>query len=184
MRRNIRDDVTRSLARQRLYTDHETVDWINNFLHRFWLIYEPVLAATIIASVDASLEAATPAVLDSLRLTTFTLGTKAPRIDYIKTHPETPDDEVVMDWRISFVPNDTADMKVKASLEKVNPKVVLGVRFGKGIVGATKDIIVEDMYAAPVSILRLVLTLHRSMFRGFMRIRLSELTPRHERTLR
>lgn len=34
--------------------------------------YEPVLSQTIVASVDAALEANTPSFLESIRLTTFT----------------------------------------------------------------------------------------------------------------
>lgn len=84
-----RDDMSRELSRKRLFTDHETVDWMNNFLSRFWLIYEPVLSATIVASVDQVLSVSAPAGIDSMRMTTFTLGTKAPRIEFIRTHPGT-----------------------------------------------------------------------------------------------
>lgn len=72
---------------------------------RFWLIYEPVLSATIIATVDSTLATQTPAFLDSIRMTTFTLGTKAPRIDHVRTFPATEDDIVMMDWQFSFTPN-------------------------------------------------------------------------------
>lgn len=34
--------------------------------------YEPILSQTIVASVDAALEANTPSFLESIRLTTFT----------------------------------------------------------------------------------------------------------------
>ncbi|KAJ7169501.1 C2 domain-containing protein [Mycena filopes] len=82
-RRHARDDIQRELIKTRLLSEHESADWINNFLDRFWLIYEPVLSATIISSVDQILSTNTPAFLDSLRMTQFTLGTKAPRIDKI-----------------------------------------------------------------------------------------------------
>jgi hypothetical protein len=36
-------------------------------VQRFWLIYEPVLSATIVASVDQVLQVSTPAFLDSVR---------------------------------------------------------------------------------------------------------------------
>lgn len=89
VRMRARDDMSRELSRKRLFTDHETVDWMNNFLSRFWLIYEPVLSATIVASVDQVLSVSAPAGIDSMRMTTFTLGTKAPRIEFIRTHPGT-----------------------------------------------------------------------------------------------
>ncbi len=35
---------------------------------RFWLIYEPVLSATVIATVDSILVANCPSFLDSIRM--------------------------------------------------------------------------------------------------------------------
>ena len=145
VRRNARDDIQRELVKTRLGSEHESADWINNFLDRFWLIYEPVLSATIVSSVDQVLSSTTPAFLDSLRLSTFTLGTKAPRIDKVRTFPKTPDDIVMMDWGISFTPNDVSDITPKQAAGKVNPKVVLSVRVGKGIATAAMPILVEDI---------------------------------------
>ncbi|EFP82963.2 uncharacterized protein PGTG_09931 [Puccinia graminis f. sp. tritici CRL 75-36-700-3] len=145
VRKNVRGDVSRELAKQRLFQDHETVDWLNNFLNRFWLIYEPVLSATIVASVDQILVASTPSFLESIRMSTFTLGSKAPRIDFIRSHPETENDVVVMDWKFDFTPNDVSDLTAKAAAGKINPKIVLTIRFGKGVIGAAKDIVVENI---------------------------------------
>lgn len=158
-RRHARDDIQRELVKTRLGNDHESADWINNFLDRFWLIYEPVLSNTIISSVDQVLSASTPAFLDSLRLTTFTLGTKAPRIDRVHTFPRTEDDIVMMDWGISFTPTDVSDMTPKQAAGKVNPKIVLSVRVGKGIATAAMPILVEDI-----------------TFSGLMRIRMKLMT--------
>ncbi|KAG5220503.1 transmembrane protein [Salix suchowensis] len=97
----------------------------------------------------------TPPFLDSLRLSTFTLGTKAPRIDKVRTFPKTPDDIIMMDWGISFTPNDTSDMTKRQAEAKVNPKIVLSVRVGKGIATAAMPILLEDI-----------------AFSGLMRIRL------------
>ncbi|KAJ8084378.1 Tricalbin-2 [Marasmius tenuissimus] len=130
-RRRSRDDIQRELVKTRLGSDHESAEWINNFLDRFWLIYEPVLSTTIISSVDQVLSSNTPPFLDSLRLSEFTLGTKAPRIDRVHTHPKTDDDIVMMDWGLSFTPNDTSDMTPRQVAAKVNPKIVLTVRVGK-----------------------------------------------------
>ena len=41
------------------------------------------------ASVEQVLSVSTPAFLDSLRLSTFSLGTKAPHIDEVRTHTDT-----------------------------------------------------------------------------------------------
>jgi Ca2+-dependent lipid-binding protein len=80
-RRRAKDDMQRELTKTRLENEEETADWMNNFLERFWKIYVPVLNATIQNSVSQVLSTSTPAFLDSLRLTTFTLGNKAPHID-------------------------------------------------------------------------------------------------------
>ncbi|POW18700.1 hypothetical protein PSHT_05469 [Puccinia striiformis] len=145
LRKNVRGDISRELAKQRLFQDHETVDWLNNFLNRFWLIYEPVLSATIVASVDQILVASTPSFLESIRMSTFTLGSKPPRIDFIRSHPETENDVVVMDWKFDFTPNDISDLTAKVAASKINPKIVLTIRFGKGVIGAAKDIVVENI---------------------------------------
>lgn len=64
-------------------------------MSKFWLIYEPVLSATVVQIVDSILVDQTPAFLDSIRLTTFTLGTKAPRVVSVKAFPKTDPDVVV-----------------------------------------------------------------------------------------
>ncbi|KAI1083363.1 tricalbin [Whalleya microplaca] len=145
VRRNLRDDITREMALKRLDTDHESLEWINSFLVKFWPIYQPVLAQTIINSVDQVLSTATPAFLDSLKLKTFTLGSKPPRMDHVKTYPKAEDDTVIMDWKFSFTPNDTADMTYRQLKNKINPKVVLEIRIGKAMISKGLDVIVEDM---------------------------------------
>lgn len=145
VRRNFRDDITREMALKKLETDNESVEWINSFLVKFWPIYQPVLAATVINSVDQVLSSATPAFLDSLKLKTFTLGSKPPRMEHVKTYPKAEDDVVIMDWMFSFTPNDTADMTARQLKNKINPKVVLEIRVGKAMVSKGLDVIVEDM---------------------------------------
>ncbi|KAK1755142.1 tricalbin-3 [Echria macrotheca] len=145
VRRNFRDDITREMALKRLETDTESLEWINSFLVKFWPIYQPVLAQTVINSVDQVLSGSTPAFLDSLKLKTFTLGSKPPRMEHVKTYPKAEDDIVIMDWLFSFTPNDTADMTSRQIKNKVNPKVVLEIRVGKAMISKGLDVIVEDM---------------------------------------
>jgi Ca2+-dependent lipid-binding protein len=145
VRNRVRDDLNREHAKQRLETDFETTEWLNTFLLKFWIIYEPVLSATIIASVDQVLSTQTPAFLDSLRLSKFTLGTKPPRVEQVKTYPKSEEDIVLMDWQFSFTPNDVSDLTARQLKNKVNPKVVLAIRVGKGLVGKDLPILVEDM---------------------------------------
>ncbi|KAL5334880.1 C2 domain-containing protein [Aspergillus crustosus] len=145
VRRNFRDDVNREMAKQRLETDTESLEWINSFLVKFWPIYAPVMCDTIINSVDQVLSTSTPAFLDSLRLKTFVLGSKPPRLEHVKTYPKTEVDTVIMDWKFSFTPNDRMDLTARQLKDKINPKVVLEVRVGKGVVSKGLDVIVEDM---------------------------------------
>ncbi|KAF9545503.1 hypothetical protein EC957_010919 [Mortierella hygrophila] len=144
-RRNARDDITRELIRNALENDTESTEWINNFMSKFWLIYEPVLSSMIVGIADGILVDQTPAFLESIRLTTFTLGTKAPRVESIKSFPKSDPDVVVMDWRVSFTPTDIEDMTPRQLRTQVNPKIVLTIRLGNSLVGAGMPILVEDM---------------------------------------
>ncbi|OAA67505.1 membrane bound C2 domain-containing protein [Cordyceps fumosorosea ARSEF 2679] len=145
VRRNFRDDISREMALKKLETDNESLEWINSFMVKFWPIYQPVLAQTIINSVDQVLSSSTPAFLDSLKLKTFTLGSKPPRMEHVKTYPKTEDDIVMMDWKFSFTPNDTADLTSRQIKNKINPKIVLEIRIGKAMISKGLDVIVEDM---------------------------------------
>ncbi|GAA5810280.1 hypothetical protein MFLAVUS_003700 [Mucor flavus] len=144
-RRNARDDMSRQVSLTRLETDVETVGWMNLFLSRFWLIFEPVLSAQVIGQVDTILAENTPSFLDSIRMSSFTLGTKAPSVDGIKVYPTSAPDVVCMDWKFSFIPNDVLDMTKREAQNKVNPKIVLTIRVGKGMIGAGMPVLLEDI---------------------------------------
>lgn len=159
VRRNFRDDLNRELSLKRLETDTESLEWINSFLVKFWPIYQPVLAQTIINSVDQVLSGATPGFLDSLKLKTFTLGSKPPRMEHVKTYPNADDDVVMMDWNFSFTPNDTADMTARQVKNKINPKIVLEIRVGKAMISKGLDVIVEDMAFSGIMRLKIKLQL-------------------------
>jgi len=159
VRQRARDDIQRELVKTTLASEHESAEWINLFLDRFWLIYEPVLSATIVASVDQVLSTNCPPFLDSIRLTQFTLGNKAPRVDKVRTFPKTESDEVLMDWAFSFTPNDVSDLTPRQLATKSNPKVLLSIRVGKSLASATLPVLVEDM-----------------TFSGLLRIRLKLMT--------
>jgi Ca2+-dependent lipid-binding protein len=51
----------------------------------------------------------------------------------------------MMDWHFSFEPNDVANMTRAQLRKKVNPKIVLTIRVGRGFVGAGIPILLEDM---------------------------------------
>jgi Ca2+-dependent lipid-binding protein len=83
--------------------------------------------------------------VDSIKLTTFTLGNKAPTIASIKTDPSSPDDEIEMEWDLSFVPHDLEDLTQQEAQGKVNPKIVLSIRVGKGPIAVGMPILLEDI---------------------------------------
>lgn len=157
VRRNFRDDISREMGLKKIESDNESLEWINSFMVKFWPIYQPVLAQTIINSVDQILSSSTPAFLDSLKLKTFTLGSKPPRMEHVKTYPKTEDDIVMMDWKFSFTPNDTADLTSRQIKNKINPKVVLEIRIGKAMISKGLDVIVEDMAFAGIMRLKMKL---------------------------
>ncbi|KAF2766811.1 tricalbin [Teratosphaeria nubilosa] len=159
VRRNFRDDVNRELAKARIETDAESLEWMNSFLVKFWPIYAPVICTTIVQSVDQVLSTSTPAFLDSMRLKSFTLGTKPPRLEHVKSYPRAEDDTVIMDWKFSFTPNDTADLTARQIKNKINPKVVLEIRIGKAMISKGMDIIVEDMACSGIMRVKLKLQL-------------------------
>ena len=144
-RRSARDDIQRELVKIRLASEHESAEWVNNFMHRFWLIYEPVLSDSIFLSVNQILSGSVPSFLDSIALTIFTLGNKAPRIDKVRTFPDTENDVIMMDWGLSFTPKDTSDMTEKEKAQMTNPKIALAVRLGAGLATAALPILVEDI---------------------------------------
>jgi len=106
-----------------LESDVESLEWINSFLVKFWPIYAPVISATVINTVDGILASATPGFLDSIKLETFNLGSKPPRLEHVKTYPKTEADIVEMDWKFSFTPKDVSDMTSRQIADKQNPYV-------------------------------------------------------------
>lgn len=71
---------------------------------KFWLIAEPAISAQVVGTADAILVENTPSFLDSIRLTTFTMGTKGPRIESVKSYPKT-DPNVVVSKKVYLVPS-------------------------------------------------------------------------------
>ena len=65
-------------------------------------------------------------------------------MDHVKTYPKAEDDTVLMDWKFSFTPNDVMDLTARQLKNKINPKVALEIRVGKGVISKGIDVIVED----------------------------------------
>jgi Ca2+-dependent lipid-binding protein len=98
-----RDDILRQLAGINLAaSDPEKANWLNSFLQKFWLIFEPVLSAYVVENIDTYLVDYLPGFLDSVRLTTFTLGSKPFTVDSVKTFTDTGLDTIVSLYRYSL----------------------------------------------------------------------------------
>lgn len=144
--RNIRDDLQRDAAAEELEKNFETMEWLNSFLAKFWVIYMPALSETVMTIANDVLKDVAPGYgIDALTLDEFTLGSKAPRIDSIKSYTKKGKNVVEWDWAFSFTPDDTSDMTKRQIEKKINPKVALGVRVGKAFVSKRLPILVEDM---------------------------------------
>lgn len=143
--RDLKDDMTRIQANNRLENDLETMEWLNSFLDKFWIIYMPALSEQVMFQANEVLKDQAPGFgIEKLSLDEFTLGSKAPRIESIKTYPK--DGEVVtMDWNFAFAPNDTDDMTKNEIKKKINPKVALGITVGKAFVSKSLPVLVENM---------------------------------------
>lgn len=50
-----------------------------------------------------------------------------------------------MDWAVSFTPNDLMDVTPRQALNRVNPKIVLSIRVGKGGISKSLPVLLEDM---------------------------------------
>lgn len=174
LRSRVRDDLLRESSLRKLESDQESMEWMNSFLVKFWLIYEPVLSEMVVSQANNILAGQTPSFIEGLSIDTFTLGTKPPRIEFVRTHPRTDEDIVVMDWRASFIPNDTQDLTYRQLKNKVNPKVVLAVRIGKGALSKSIKINVEDMMFSGTARIRMKLI---TMFPHIKTVDLSFLQP-------
>lgn len=144
--RDVRDDMTRVTASNRLENELETMEWLNSFMDKFWVIYMPALSEQVMFQANEVLKDQAPGFgIEALSLDEFTLGSKAPRVDSIKSYTRKGHDHIEMDWAFSFAPNDTDDMTKNEIKRKINPKVALGVRVGKAFISKSLPILVEDM---------------------------------------
>ncbi|SCV01123.1 LAMI_0G09450g1_1 [Lachancea mirantina] len=147
--RNIRDDLKRIVVEETLTDRTETTLWLNSFLSKFWVIYMPVLSQQVKDVANPTLAGVAPGYgIDALSLDEFTLGTKSPTIDGIKSYTKRGKDTAEMDWVFSFTPNDVSNMTAKEAKEKINPKIALGVTIGKGFVSKSLPVLVENINVA------------------------------------
>ena len=144
--RDVRDDMSRVHSSNRLEEELETMEWMNSFLSKFWVIYMPALSDMVLFQANEVMKDQAPGFgIDAIALEEFTLGSKAPRIDSIKSFTRKGRDHIEMVWSFSFTPNDTDNMTKNEVREKINPKVALGVTVGKAFLLKSFPILVEDM---------------------------------------
>ncbi|KAF5109968.1 hypothetical protein DV453_001259 [Geotrichum candidum] len=159
LRKNIREKVIREAAMRKLETDTETLDWLNLIMNKFWAINEPFIAEQAVTIGNQVLADAAPKFLSHIALDTFTLGTKPPRLNHVRTFPKTDEDIVVMDWMYSFTPNDSIDMTARQLKNFVDPQIQLNVGVGVGKFDVNFPIVVQNM-----------------SFSGLMRVRIKLVT--------
>ncbi|KAI5950806.1 TCB1 [Candida jiufengensis] len=152
----LREHAQREFSVKRIEDDYETMDWCNYFLEKFWYFLEPSISQIVCDQANPILAGLPiPAFVQSVWLDTFTLGTKPPRIDQVKTLIGTADDVVVMDWGFSFTPNANVDANNKQLKNNVNENIVVKAT----IFGITLPITIADV-----------------SFKGLARIRLRLMT--------
>jgi Ca2+-dependent lipid-binding protein len=145
-KRNVRDDLQRIHSAEKLEDNFESMEWLNSFLVKFWVIYMPALSDTVRTIANDTLKDVAPGYgIEALTLDEFNLGSKSPRIDSIKSYTKKGKQLVEWDWAFSFTPDDTSDMTKRQIDRKVNPKVALGVRVGKAFISKSLPILVENM---------------------------------------
>ncbi|VEU19295.1 DEKNAAC100563 [Brettanomyces naardenensis] len=143
---NLRDDMKRVSASESLDKRSESMEWLNSFLAKFWVIYMPALSELVITQANAILkDVEPPTPIKKLSLDEFTLGTKAPKVESVRSFTKLGQNVYRMDWDFGFTPNDTDGMTKEQLRKKVDPKVALGISVGKGVVSASLPILVEDM---------------------------------------
>ncbi|AET40124.1 tricalbin Ecym_5368 [Eremothecium cymbalariae DBVPG len=142
-RASIRELVQKELTVQKVEDDYESMDWLNNFLDKFWPRIEPAASKMVVDQVNEELarNPAVPGFIQSLWVDQFTLGVKPPRIDLVKTFQNTDPDVAVMDWAVSFTPHDLSDLDAKQLKNYVNQRVVIKVK----IFGISIPVIVQDI---------------------------------------
>lgn len=99
-RYNKRNDLQRVLAKTQNEADEEPVEWMNGFLQKFWLVFEPALCTLILENLDTVIGEYLPSFVESVRLTTLTLGTKPFRIESVKTYLNQDPDTVVSGYLV------------------------------------------------------------------------------------
>ncbi|GMM36152.1 tricalbin [Saccharomycopsis crataegensis] len=140
----IKQETQREMSVKKIETDYETMDWLNALLDKYWIFLEPYICQTVADTANpiiASSIGSLPAFIKAVWIDTITLGSKPFRIESVKTLPETSNDVLVMDWCVSFTPNDHHDLTYKQLKNRVNQKVVVKIK----LFGISLPIVVKNV---------------------------------------
>ncbi|WUR02716.1 extended synaptotagmin-2 [Vairimorpha necatrix] len=126
----------------------ETVEWMNFILNKFWKVAEPVVSSDIYQNVNRELLKVCPPFLRDLRLTEFTLGSRAPVIEQITFH-SSKENKVTLDCSVSFIPLEATVDAIEYYLgedKQWNSKIILKARLGtRNNLGINLPILVKEI---------------------------------------
>eukprot|EP00794_Sanderia_malayensis_P017602 gene17602-19355_t len=88
--------------RKKAFASAETVEWLNFFLNRWWTFSDRTLFQLLKNSLDPTLEACKPNIIESIELTDFTLGSRTPFIKYVRIYDTTDDLRKIMANEVVF----------------------------------------------------------------------------------
>ncbi|RLV94578.1 Tricalbin-1 [Spathaspora sp. JA1] len=125
----LREEVQREFSIKTIENDYETMEWCNYFVSRFWGYLEPSISQIVCDQANPIIASNPyiPAFIKAIGIDSFTLGSKPPRIERVKTMHGTADDVVVMDWGFSFTPNSLVDANSKQLKSRVNQTTVIRI---------------------------------------------------------
>lgn len=134
-RHSIRMEAQREFSVSAIEDDFESLDWMNVFLEKLWPHLEPYISEQVCEQGNAIMaDLPIPAFVKQVWIHTFTVGTKSPRVDKVRTLSRTGDDVTVMDWWVSFTPNVSADLTEKQLKSSASQEMVIKAKlFGMTI---------------------------------------------------
>lgn len=147
--RSLKSLVYHSARREKARNNGETVEWLNHVVKKFWEVAEPEVSAQVYQRVNSELLKITPPLLNGLRLTEFTLGSRPPFIEGV-SYMNVDGNVVVVDADVAFVPLETSKDAVnylENGQKNWNSKIQLSARVGtKNGIGISLPILVKELF--------------------------------------
>ncbi|ODV62977.1 uncharacterized protein ASCRUDRAFT_68769 [Ascoidea rubescens DSM 1968] len=146
-KRNINDDMKRSGLKQNP-SNVESMEWLNQFLLKFWRIYAPYFENYFIYLVNQAFITISPDIsaIESLTLKKIDFGNIPPKIISVKYYPTLSDHfHFQIDWNFSFDPNDNLNLNKLEIKNKIKPKADLIVKIGKKFLSKNFPVLVDEI---------------------------------------